>query len=156
MITIQNDNIKNGLKAASCFFIATIITMWFIIASPLYISRSQMMLSGIIAGGKWLLQIIAAFIFLENKKWLFIKHIAATCLLGSLILLPYSISSVLQLNISNEFFIGSLIIAVLVMIASYYKNIKKSDVAINWWIGWLLCLAVAITLQLTVVFQVIK
>lgn len=156
MTTIQNDNKINGLKASACFFFSTILTMWFIMASPLYFNGTQMILSGTIAGGKWLLQIIAALIFLENKKWVFIKNIAVTCLTGSAILLPYCFSSAIQFNSSNEFFIGSLIIAVLVMIASYFKNIKRSGVSINWWIGWLLCLAVAITLQLTVVFHVIK
>jgi hypothetical protein len=38
------------------------------------------------------------------------------------------------------------------MIALYYQAVKKTGLSLKWWAGWLVCLAVAITLQLTVVF----
>ena len=151
----KNNKITIG-KAAIYFFLSILFTWWFITASPLYISNTQKNLSCSIAGGKWLLQILLALILLGDKKWIFIKNVAGTCLIGSAILLPYCFSSTLQLNSSNNFFIASLILAILAMIVSYYKSVINTGINIKWWIGWLLCLAIAIILQLTIVFHVIN
>ena len=137
-----------------CFILSTIITWWFIEASPLYISSEQKLLSCGIAGGKWGLQLVAALIFLGEKKWDFIKNIAVTCLVGSIILLPYAIVSTCFAINNASFFIGSLIVAVAVMIVLYALSVKNAGVKIQWWLGWLCCLAIAVTLQLTVVFHV--
>jgi len=87
---------------------------------------------------------------------MFIKNIGATCLIGSVILLPYAVLASFNKYNSATFFILSLLIAVAVMIILYFLNVKKSGVPIKWFWGWIFCLAIAITLQLTVVFSVIK
>ena len=147
---------KNLIKAAICFLLSTVITWWFITRSPLYINAGQKILSCSVAGGKWALQILLALFLLNNKKWVFIKNISITCLTGSVILLPYCFASSLKINSSTYFFTGSLIAAVLVMIQSYYKSVNNAGVSIKWWTGWLVCLAIAITLQLTIVFHVFR
>ena len=137
------------------FLLSTLITWWFIQASPLYTSMQQKLLSCGIAGAKWTLQIVAALIFLKDKKWIFIRNIAVTCLIGSIILIPYAVFSSLWNINGNDFFIGSLGLAVAVMIFLYALSVKNAGIKMYWWLGWLACLAIAVTLQLTVVFDVL-
>lgn len=134
------------------FLLATLITAWFIAVAPMYISDGQMVLSGTIAGGKWAIQIIAAFIWLPSIKYEFLRRIAHTCFVGSVLLLPYCVGGAFLNYNSPYFFIGSLVLAVFAMIALYYKSVRKCNISLNWWWGWLVCLVIAITLQLTVVF----
>ena len=151
----MNDN-KKILLAIIYFVLSAIITWWFVEVCPLYSSMQQKLLSTGIAGAKWSIQIAAAFFFLKNIKWGFIKNIGNTCLVGAVILLPYAIAaSFLNYN-SAAFFLLSLLIAVVVMIVLYFLNVRTTGVSIKWFWGWIFCLAIAITLQLTVVFSVIK
>jgi hypothetical protein len=144
-----------GLKAVFYFFVSTVITWWFIQECPLYNSTQQKLLSCGIAGAKWGIQIIAALLLLKQKKWIFIKNIGFTCLVGSLILLPYSIAARFWGLNESDFFTVSLLLAVAVMIFMYALGTKSAGVNIKWWLFWLLCLSLAIFLQLTLVFHVI-
>jgi hypothetical protein len=137
------------------FILSTVITWWFIIVAPMYISQEQMMLSCGIAGGKWMIQVAAGYLLLGDKRWEFLKRIGFTCFIGSVILLPYSISGSMHWNNSPRFFLGSLIVAVLAMILLYYNSVRKCRISLKWWLEWLVCLAIAISLQLTVVFHVL-
>lgn len=138
------------------FFLSTVITWWFVNVCPLYSGLPQKLLSTGIAGAKWGLQIVAAYFFLAHKKWNFLKNMGATCLVGSVILLPYAfVATFTSLN-DPHFFVASLIIAVLVMIILYFLNVQKLALPKKWFWGWIFCLAIAITLQLTVVFSVIN
>ena len=152
---MKKDNQAYILRAAIYFFLSTVITWWFIKASPLYISTWQQLLSCGIAGGKWGLQILAALLFLAEKKWLLISRIGFTCLIGSLILLPYSCNLLVPFAPGAPFFLGSLVVSVLAMIVSYYSSVRGAGLPLKWWFSWLGSLAVAVTLQLTVVFHVI-
>jgi hypothetical protein len=51
--------------------------------------------------------------------------------------------------------VGSLIFSVFSMILIYYWNIKKCQISLLWWAAWLICLALAISLQLTIVFHIL-
>jgi hypothetical protein len=144
------------ILSAAYFVFSMLITWWFIAISPLYITTEQMMLSTAIAGGKWGLQIILALLLLKKKKWVFIEHIGFVCLTGSCILLPYIFLNLIAPSKAPVLFIGSLIVAILVMIYYYYKATKETDVSITWWFTWLICLAIAIALQLTVVFHIFE
>lgn len=144
----------NILKASIYFFLSTVITTWFIAASPLYIGEHQMILSCSIAGAKWAIQIGAALIFLDAVKWEFIRRIGMVCLTGSCVLLPYCILSLPEQNLNATLFIGSLVVAVLVMIYLYYRTVIRMNLKLKWWLGWLFCLAIAVSLQLTIVFHV--
>lgn len=142
---------KNITLAFVYFLFSTIITWWFIKQGHLnYFSQEKMLLSCSIAGAKWGLQILAALILLQEKKWLFIQRIGLTCLVGSCILLPYCVLAQIRL-IPNSFLI-SLIIAVLAMIFMYYKAVQQTAISIKWFWSWICCLAIAISLQLFVVF----
>ena len=111
-----------------------------------------MLLSTAVAGGKWAIQIIASLAFLGNNRWAFIKEIGQVCLVGSCILIPYIALSTFHITNSPKLFVGSLALAVVVMIFFYYRAVNKLDLASRWFWLWLLCLAIAVTLQLTVVF----
>jgi hypothetical protein len=145
-----------GCFAAAMYFsVSTIVTWWFIQECPLYSSMQQKLLSCGIAGAKWGIQIIAALLLLKQKKWVFIKNIGLTCLAGSVILLPYAVAAQFWGVDNTSFFAGSLLLAVAVMIFMYALGTKRATVSIKWWLGWLGCLAIAVTLQLTVVFNVL-
>jgi hypothetical protein len=146
---------KNQILFLFYFFLSTFFTWLFVAASPLYISQKQMLLSTAIAGGKWGIQLVLGFIFLGNKKWEFVKNIGLVCFIGSCVLLPYFIFAKIGIASGASFFIGSLFVSVAVMIFFYYRAIRKTEVKLKWWIFWLVCLAIAISLQLTVVFHVI-
>ena len=149
-------NSKQICLAVACLFLSTIITWWFVYVCPLYSGLQQKILSIGIAGAKWVLQIATACFFLKDKKWEFIKNIGITCLVGSLVLLPYAIAATFNSINSTSFFITSIIIAVTVMIILYFLNVRKSGLSDKWFWGWICCLVIAITLQLTVVFPVIN
>jgi hypothetical protein len=149
-------NSKKIVLALFYFFLSTAITWWFVDVCPLYTSMQQKLLSTGIAGAKWGLQIVASYFFLADKKWHFLKNVSATCLAGSLILLPYAIAATVSNINGATFFVGSLLIAVAVMIVLYFLNVQKLALPKKWFWGWIACLAIAITLQITVVFSVIK
>lgn len=138
------------------FFLSTVITWWFVDVCPFYSSLQQKLLSTGIAGAKWGLQIVAVCFFLTQTKWDFLKNMGATCLVGSVILLPYAVAATVSNVNGAAFFVGSLLTAVVVMIALYFLNVQKLGLPKKWFWGWICCLATAITLQLTVVFSVIK
>jgi hypothetical protein len=118
----------------------------------LYVNSNLMLASCSIAGAKWALQILAAFLFLKEKKWLFIKQIGFTCFVGSFLLIPYCLFSFIR-SVPNSF-LYSLIIAVLTMIFLYYQSVRKTNITIKWFWGWIACLATAISLQLFVIFKI--
>jgi hypothetical protein len=149
-------NKKNIYFAILYFGLSAVITWLFVDACPLYTSVQQKLLSTGIAGAKWGLQIAAAFLFLGTRKWEFIKNIGAVCMAGSIVLLPYTISSFFSKESGSMFFIHSILLAVFLMIGLYFLNILRSGLPLKWFGGWLVCLGIAITLQLTVVFSVIK
>jgi hypothetical protein len=149
------ENSKKVYLAILYFFLSTVITWWFVDVCPLYTGLQQKLLSTGIAGAKWVLQIVFAYFFLREKKWDFLKNMGATCMAGSVILIPYAFAASFT-TLNPLFFIASLIIAVLLMIILYFLNVHKLGLPKKWFWGWIFCLAIAITLQLTVVFSVIK
>jgi hypothetical protein len=147
---------KDFLLSILYFALSTLFTAWFVLLSPMYISQEQMFLSAAIAGGKWAIQILMGILFLEKKTILFLKKIGFVCFIGSCLLLPYVALSFMNVSNSSFFFIGSLFVSVVAMIALYYKEVRQMQLSIKWWLIWLLCLAIAISLQLTVVFHQIN
>ncbi len=150
-----------GLKASDAalavvfFGLSTALTWAFIAVSPLYISPAQMLLSGLVAGGKWGIQIVLALALLGPRAWLFIRNIGLVCLAGSVTLMPYVAAAMLGWSAGAGVFVGSLAAAVGVIVCLYFRATRKSRVGLGWWVGWMACLLVAVTLQLTVVFNVL-
>jgi len=144
---------KNFSLFVLYFGLSAILTWLFVALCPLYISKEQMLLSTFIAGGKWAIQIILGFLFLRDKALPFLRKIGFVCLIGSLILVPFIISALAKWSDSGEFFFASLVAAVLVMIFVYYRSVRALQLQLRWWFFWLICLAIAIALQLTVVFH---
>ena len=144
---------KNFLLFTLYFALSAVLTWLFVALCPLYISREQMLLSSSIAGGKWGIQIILALLFLKERSLLFSRKIGSVCFSGSLVLIPFIVSAYFKWNDNGTFFFVSLLVAVLLMIMLYHQSIKALKLPLKWWIFWLICLAIAITLQLTVVFH---
>lgn len=139
--------------AALYFLFGTIITTWFIARKAwLYDGVELMILSGSIAGAKWAIQVSAALILLREERWPFIKNIGFVCLVGSAALLIYYF---LPIRWGFSTLVISVAFSVLIMIFLYYRAVKQSALSIYWFVGWMICLLIAITLQLTVVFDVI-
>jgi len=151
----MDSSYKDQVLSVIYFALSTVLTWGFVAVSPLYISQEQMILSTAVAGGKWGIQILLALVFLREKKWVFLKNIGFVCFIGSCILLPYILLNVSNIADSANFFLGSLVASVWVMIVLYFRAVRISFVSIRWWLGWLVCLAIAISLQLTVVFKII-
>lgn len=129
------------------------MTTLFVLACPLYISQEQLILSLSIAGGKWVLQIFLAIFLLHKRRASFIHGMGRVCLLGSMMLIPYTISAWLELSDDQWFFFGSLIMAILIMVFRYYSEVMRLHLSLSWWYFWLLCLTIAVGVQLTVVFH---
>ena len=140
--------------AALWFALSTLLTGIFIANKFwLYSSVDAMMLSGSIAGAKWLVQVMAALIFLKEKKAAFLRRIGFVCFTGSVLLFVYYLFNFLSLPVSGfTQFVGSIALSVAVMIAMYYKAVLATGLSLKWFLLWLACLAVAITLQATIVF----
>ena len=145
---------KNKIKIILYFLLSVVLTGVFIIQKFwLYGSVSAMVLSGSIAGAKWLIQIITALIFLKEKKWEFIHRISFVCFIGSVILFVYYILNLLTLPIGGfSQFILSIGLSVLVMIIMYYRAVHKTGLSLKWFLLWFICLAIAVFLQVKVVF----
>lgn len=88
-MTPQN---KDAAFAVLYFLLATVISAMFIASNYwLYRNDNAMILSGNIAGAKWLIQIVAALFLLKELKWIFIRRIGFVCFIGSVVLLVYYI-----------------------------------------------------------------
>lgn len=142
-------------RASVYFSVALILTFLFVLFCPLYISPEQMKLSLLIAGGKWVLLCLAAIIALGKRRNAFLHSLGRVCVLGSLMLVPYLFLSWLEIYNSTSFFFGSLIVAISVMIFRFYTEVSRLNLSMYWWYGWLLCLSVAVFLQMTTVFHLL-
>jgi hypothetical protein len=137
------------------FLLSILITGWFIGQKyALYENTQQMLLSGSIAGAKWAIQIIASLFILGKKKFEFIRRISFVCFIGSALLLSYYLISYLTTSNAHQLLIA-LAICVCGMLFLYFKAVIKTRLNLKWYFGWILCLCIAITLQLTVVFHII-
>ena len=145
---------KNILLTITYFLLSAVLTGYFIATKYwLYPSVDTMVVSGSIAASKWALQLFAALFWLGKEKWVFIKRMGFVCLIGSCLLFTYNLMGFLSLNFSGFAQFGTAIaISVVAMIAFYYNAVKKSNLSIKWFLGWLICLIIAILLQLTIVF----
>gem|GEM_PF-408837 len=150
----SESNEKNIKLAAGYFFLATIIIGCFIEWSPVYVSLNQKIISCCIVGVNWNLQMIAALIFMDERRWVFLRNIGLTYLLGAIILLPYCISNLAGLENGTLFFVLSLIVSSAAMVVSYYYKVKKMKIGLGWFAGWFVCLTIAVVFQLLLVFDI--
>jgi len=139
----------NQITTIIGFGISTILTSLFIQSYSGYISQQQMLLSGLIAGGKWAIQLSIAWFILKDKKWLYYRELGLICALGSLILLPYILSP----N-GWQYFLGSLILCVTTMTGLICWRLPSIGLNKFWPALWFTLLIIAVTLQLTIVFKV--
>ena len=143
-------HLKDFSIAAGGFAVSVILTGLFIEAFGGYVSRSQMLLSGAIAGGKWGLQLLLAAILLGDKRGGYFREMGIVCAVGSGVLLPYILFA------GNwSFFLGSLVCSVLVMAWLVVTRLASLGVSQWWTILWFVLLGIAVSLQLTVVFDIV-
>lgn len=107
-----------------------------------------MILSGSIASGKWAIQIITGALILGEKRWIYISQLAGTCLIGSITLLPYAI-----LSGGPGFFFGSLGASIFAMSICILIGLPRIALSWHWGALWFILLAIAVSLQITVVFH---
>jgi hypothetical protein len=129
-------------RAAIYFGISLILTTLFVLGCPLSI-----------ASAKWIMHVFLAIALLRKRRDTFIHGMGMVCLTGSLILTPYVITSWLDISDDPLFFFASLILAVLVMVFRYYAEVIRLNLSLGWWYAWLFTLAVAVGLQLSLVFH---
>jgi hypothetical protein len=91
-------------------------------------------------------------VLLKTQRWLFIKRIGLVSLIGSATLMVYY---VLPVSWGFSTLVICVASSVLVMIGLYFRAVKKSRLSIAWFWSWIVCLIIAILLQLTMVFDVI-
>lgn len=147
--------IKNILVATFYFVSSAFIAWWFINEAKLmYFSQNDLVLLLVIAVSKWSIQIGAALFFLNEKKWEFIRQIGFICFVGSCILIPYCMFVfVKQLYVSFAF---SVFFSTMLMIVLYYKTVARNGLSLKWFWGWLLCMAIASSLQFILLFTILE
>ena len=143
-------SVRGGSFIAASFALSTLFTGLFIHAYDGYVSHETMILSGSIASGKWAIQIILGALLLREKRWIYISQLAATCLTGSVTLLPYAL-----LSGGPGFFFGSLGVSILVMSIAILIGLIRIGLSWHWRALWFILLAAAVSLQITVVFHFI-
>jgi hypothetical protein len=141
---------RRGAFIVACFALSTLLTGLFIRAYGGYVSPQSMLLSGSIASGKWAIQMVVGIFLLEEKRWHYLSELAVTCLVGSVVLLPYAIFSG-----GAGFFFGSLAAAILAMSIVIIVRLSRIGLSWRWTAMWFLLLAIAVSLQLTVVFDLV-
>lgn len=151
---MKPESMGRSLALAALYFLfASILTSWFIARKFwLYESVGLMTLSAGIAGAKWAVQLIAALILLKEQRWLFIKNIGLVALVGSVALFLYY---VLPARWGFGTLAGPVVFSVLIMMVLYYRMVKQLGLSMYWFWSWVLCLILAVLLQLTIVFDVL-
>jgi len=144
---------KSPWRTLVYYGLGTLFTHWFIVTSPFTLTPSHIALSNVIAFGKWAIQIIAAFVFLRNQPLVFIKNIGFVYFTGSCLLMPYAILSYAGMSSDVNFYNGSHLLSIMVMIFLYYRAGAMSQLKINWWLAWLACQVIGIMLQIKFVFR---
>lgn len=144
-------NTRNAIFAIIYFAISGLITAWFIeqkfgyLASPLTI-----LFSNFVSVFKWAVMVIAAILLLKRNKWVFIRRLGFACFAGTCMLLTIFITRRIHID-SWQQFTYPVFLALFVMTVLCYTAVRRTDVSIKWFIGWLICLAIGIVLQTRVV-----
>ena len=142
---------NKDLSIAAIGFAASLLLTWlFIERFDGYISTTQMMLSGAIAGGKWAIQLLLAAAILGERRWSYFREMGVVCGIGSCMLIPY-----ILVGGSWAFFLGSLILCVVIMAVLVVSRLAAIGMTRRWAVLWFALLGVAVSLQLTLVFDVI-
>jgi hypothetical protein len=142
--------LRQALEIAIGFALSTLITALFIRAYGGYVSQKTMILSGSIASGKWAIQIALGWLILGEKRWTYIRELALTCLIGSIVLLPFALFS----GPANYFF-GSLLASICAMGTTIVLRLRSTGFPWRWPVLWFVLLSIAVTLQLTIVFHIL-
>jgi hypothetical protein len=137
-------------KTIIYFFLSIIITYIFIAANPVYNTLSFQVLAFCIAATVWGIQVVAAFIFLKEKRYTFLWCAGRVCFWGSAslllsVIINYYIrpSEGVQLQISAI----NVLLRVLLMALLFSVFLKRLQLSYAWVVVWLLCLCIAVPLQ---------
>lgn len=142
--------LRQTLEIAIAFALSTLITALFIRAYDGYVSQETMILSGSIAGGKWAIQIALGWLLLGEKRWIYFRALAVTCLIGSLVLIPFAVTSG-----AAAYFFDSLLASICAMGITIILALKSIGFPWQWSALWFFLLSIAVTLQLTIVFHIL-
>lgn len=142
------------LSAFVYFLLAALLTAIYISQKIwLYSNVTAMVISGTITAVKWIILVVAALFFLEEKKWKFIRRIGVTCLIGSSLLFSYNLMYFLKLPLSGlaQLFL-SVVLSASVMITLYHLLVKEMVLPPLWFWGWIIALTIESIVQVVVFF----
>ena len=141
---------KRHIILGSAWFAASVLLTWlFIEAYDTYVSPKQMLLSGGVAGGKWAIQLLLATLLLGDKRWLYFKEMGFISAIGSTMLMLFLLGSR-----DTGSFISSLVFSVMVMATMVILRLRAIKVPTRWIVLWFGLLAIAVSLQIFVVFKI--
>lgn len=146
-------NTRNAITAIINFAASVMITAWFIEQKFGYVVKPEaILLSNLVACGKWVIMVIAAIILLETNKWVFIRRMSFASLAGSCAM--FSVYVFRYIPVSGwEQFTYATVLAVLVMTIFFFKAVINTRLSLKWFAAWMVCLVISAVLQVKVVFN---
>lgn len=146
-------NTRNAITAIINFAASVMITAWFIEQKFGYVVTPEaVLLSNLVACGKWVVMVIAAIILLETNKWVFIRRMSFASLAGSCAMFSVYVFRYIPVS-SWEQFTYATVLAVLMMIIFFFKAVINTQLSLKWFAGWMIILIISILLQIKVVFH---
>lgn len=148
----MHTNTRNAIFAIIYFAVSVLVTAWFIGQKFGYMtSPGTILLANAVAVFKWIVTVTAAIILLKNNKWFFIRRIAFAGFTGTLMFFSVFITRQLPIDSWRQF-TYPVLLSFLVMTILYYKAVRDAGLSVKWFVGWLICLAIGLVLQMRVVF----
>ena len=137
-------------KAIIYFLLSIVITWWFIVANPVYNTFRFKLVAMSIASLVWGIQVVGAFVFLKEKKYLFLEKAGLVCFWGSaFLLISVLVNFILQPGAEMRLQVSGInvLLSVVLMAVLFARFLKRLQLSYSWVILWLLCLAVAVPTQ---------
>lgn len=146
-------NTRNAVTAIIYFAVSVMITAWFIEQKFGYaVTPDAILLSNIVAAMKWVVMTIAAMVFLQANKWVFIRRMAFACLAGSCAM--FSTYAFRFIPVSSwQQFTYAMAFALLMMTVFFFKAVTDTRLSLKWFWVWMAILIISVILQVKVVFD---
>ena len=141
---------KSKHLAILYFTLSIIVTYVFIDSNPVYNTKRFKIVALTIASIVWGIQVAGAFIFLSNRKYIFLREAGNVCFWGSVSLMAsVLVNHLAEFSTETELKISgaNVLLSVILMSILFAKFIKRLQLTYYWLIIWLLCLCIAVPLQ---------
>jgi hypothetical protein len=141
---------KSKHLALLYFLLSVVITYVFIDSNVVYNSYQIKLIALTIASVVWGIQVVGAFIFLKNKKYLFLREAGKVCFWGSVSLMASVVINYLfafPLQVQLQVSAINVLLSIILMTFLFTKFLKQLHLSYKWVVVWLLCLSIAVPLQ---------